>query len=1114
MKRTSFEEQAVGVRERLALLMERAGALPSPHPLLQEVLEELSTSLEELQVTGEELRIQNDELLASRQTIETDRQRYRELFDFAPDGYLVTDPSGIIQEANRATSALFSIPKDFLVGRSLVLFVAEEDHKAFRTQLVRMGRVERLQDWEVKLRSRENSAFPAVISVTAIRDEDNKLTGLRWLIRDITKRKEMEKELAYLASYPQVNPNPIVEVDSTGTIHYLNPSAKRLIPDLEKTGVQHAWLEGLKQLAETLERERKSSIVREVKIGDFWYEQVWCRVPDMDSIHIYSHDITERKGMEESLRESERGINRAQEIAHLGSWELDLVHNRLTWSDEVYRMFGLQPQEFGATYEAFLEGVHPDDRVAVDTAYSGSLRENRDTYEIEHRVVRKDTNDIRVVHEKCEHFRDTTGKIIRSIGMVHDITERKQMEEELRKSRDELEIKVQERTAALVRANELLETMFSSIDIMVAYMDGDFNFIRVNRAYAEADERDPDFYAGKNHFVLFPNEENEAIFKKVLETGEPYFTYAKPFSYAEHPERGVTYWDWSLQPVKEPDGTVAGVVLSLVNVTDRLRAEGALRTNEALLRTVFETLPVGIWIADKQGAIIHGNPAGQRIWAGARYVGIEQFREYKGWWAETGRRIEPDEWGVARAVRKGETSIDEEIEIECFDGSHKIILNSAVPIRNEIQEIVGAFVVNQDITDRKEIQKRIEATNAVLDLFAKKSTRKEYLDGVVDLLQRWSGCRCVGVRVLNEKDYIPYESFVGFSQEFWESENWLSIKHDQCVCVRVGKGTPEPQDLPVTTPGGSFRCENTERFIGQLTEEEKARFRGVCGDNGFLSVAVIPMRYREKVLGAIHLADENEGCVSFKAIEFIESMSPLIGEAVNRFNLEEQLRKSESRLKHLSSQLLSVQENERKRISREIHDSLGQSLTAVKFRVENILQQMRKTRSKTMTKSLEDLMPVIQTSIEESRRIQMDLRPSILDDLGILATISWFCREFQATYSTISIHKEIALKEEDVPDRLKTVIYRVMQEAMNNIAKHSRADFVRLSLRKADSAIQLSVKDNGQGLDLEKKTTAGGHESGLGLTSMRERSELSGGSFSIESQAGEGTVIRASWPLQ
>ncbi len=134
---------------------------------------------------------------------------------------------------------------------------------------------------------------------------------------------------------------------------------------------------------------------------------------------------------ERALRENELRLKRSQEIAHLGSWELDVVNDRLTWSDEVYRIFGLRPQEFDATYEAFLERVHPDDRAAVDAAYSGSIREGRDTYEIEHRVLRRSSGEIRYVHEKCEHFRDAAGKIIRSVGMVHDITERKHAAEQI-----------------------------------------------------------------------------------------------------------------------------------------------------------------------------------------------------------------------------------------------------------------------------------------------------------------------------------------------------------------------------------------------------------------------------------------------------------------------------------------------------------------------------------------------------------------------------------------------------------------------------------------------------------------------------------------------------------
>ncbi|MBN1653236.1 MAG: response regulator [Deltaproteobacteria bacterium] len=183
------------------------------------------------------------------------------------------------------------------------------------------------------------------------------------------------------------------------------------------------------------------------------------RQQDQEALEALAPAIVEslaRLRSEAAMRENEQRLKRAQEIAHLGSWELDVIDNRLTWSEEVYRIFGVQPQQFCATYEAFLERVHPEDRAAVDAAYSTSLSEKKNGYEIEHRVVRKDTNEIRIVHEKCEHFRDATGKIARSVGMVHDITERKSMEQELRRSRDELETRVRERTADLEEANKEL----------------------------------------------------------------------------------------------------------------------------------------------------------------------------------------------------------------------------------------------------------------------------------------------------------------------------------------------------------------------------------------------------------------------------------------------------------------------------------------------------------------------------------------------------------------------------------------------------------------------------------------------------------------------------------
>jgi signal transduction histidine kinase len=168
-----------------------------------------------------------------------------------------------------------------------------------------------------------------------------------------------------------------------------------------------------------------------------------------------------------------------------------------------------------------------------------------------------------------------------------------------------------------------------------------------------------------------------------------------------------------------------------------------------------------------------------------------------------------------------------------------------------------------------------------------------------------------------------------------------------------------------------------------------------------------------------------------------------------RNRAEEALRESENRLRLLSSQLLVAQEKERRRVAQEIHDSLGASLAATKYKIEATLNQLGDTDSQT-TGALKSIITIIQGTIDEARRVQMALRPSILDDIGLLATIGWFCRQYESTYSAVRVKQEISIEEHEVPDSLKTVIFRVLQEAMNNVAKHSKATRVLLALRKTD----------------------------------------------------------------
>jgi signal transduction histidine kinase len=156
---------------------------------------------------------------------------------------------------------------------------------------------------------------------------------------------------------------------------------------------------------------------------------------------------------------------------------------------------------------------------------------------------------------------------------------------------------------------------------------------------------------------------------------------------------------------------------------------------------------------------------------------------------------------------------------------------------------------------------------------------------------------------------------------------------------------------------------------------------------------------------------------------------------------------------------------------------------------------------------------MFQDTIEEARRIAMDLRPPILDDLGILATTNWFCREFRKTYSSINIEKTIEMEENDVPEFQKIVMFRVLQEALNNVAKHSKADLVLVRLRKKEGRTELTIRDNGAGFDPQSSNSTQYQDGGSGLAGMKERTTLSGGRFSVDT-SDAGTVIEASWPAQ
>ncbi len=309
-------------------------------------------------------------------------------------------------------------------------------------------------------------------------------------------------------------------------------------------------------------------------------------------------------------------------------------------------------------------------------------------------------------------------------------------------------------------------------------------------------------------------------------------------------------------------------------------------------------------------------------------------------------------------------------------------------------------------------------------------------------------------------------------------------------------------------------------FLPRKKKEVEGRFPMLLPSfqAGHRSMMAVPLMSKDRVIGSLHFESARPRAFTDQDLELAENIGAQIAGAIanaqlfsDRVRVEEALKESGRRLKQVSSQLLLAEENERKRVTREIHDGIGQLLATVKFRMEASSGQSEEGEKRKDPS--ENILPLIQECIDEARRIQLNLRPSMLDDLGLLPTIGWLCRVFRTTYPAVQVETEIDLGEERVPDVLKTVIYRISQEALNNVSKHSRATLVLISLREIDGRIDLTIRDNGVGFRLQEPPSAEGSIHGLGLSSMTERAEMFGGCCSIESAVGKGTFIHASWPV-
>jgi PAS domain S-box-containing protein len=271
----------------------------------------------------------------------------------------------------------------------------------------------------------------------------------------------------------------------------------------------------------------------------------------------------------------------------------------------------------------------------------------------------------------------------------------------------------------------------------------------------------------------------------------------------------------------------------------------------------------------------------------------------------------------------------------------------------------------------------------------------------------------------------------------------------------------------------------------------------------------VPLHIGEQIIGVVNVETTKLNAYTEADQRVLETVAAQIAIATQNARLFDQVRVARERLQLLSHQLVDAQEAERRHIARELHDEIGQTLTAVKI---NLQAMQRSVDASALASRLEESMGIVEQAIQQVRKLSLDLRPSLLDDLGLVATLRWYL-DRQTKWAGFTPQFTAVPPEMRLPSNLETVCFRVVQEALTNVMRHAQAQLVRVELQQYETELQLLILDDGVGFEVEVTLERVAQGTGLGLLGMQERVALLGGRIEIDSAPGRGTQIRVYLPL-
>ena len=403
-------------------------------------------------------------------------------------------------------------------------------------------------------------------------------------------------------------------------------------------------------------------------------------------------------------------------------------------------------------------------------------------------------------------------------------------------------------------------------------------------------------------------------------------------------------------------------------------------------------------------------------------------------------------------------------------------------------------------------EKFLELHHKIMVVTNQANDLEELLKEFVREIADFTNCTAVGIRILQKDGTIPYEASQGFSQKFYHRENRLSLEaanSEKHLCQKLIKGTITP-GTPYFTGNGSFFVNAAGRGIEGISEGNGITCK-FCHEYGYESVALIPLRIKDRVYGLLHLADPQENRLPEHLVQELEKVAIHLSLALERLWNEENVR-------GLTHELMKAQEKERLRISRELHDSVAQQLSAVKISLDNLLELLPEKTNKKLKSKVNQITQNVHEVLGSIRELAYGLRPPILDYLGLTRALYQLCEEFTAR-TGIKVNLLIAGIEEDkLNENAVITIYRFIQEGLNNVRQHAQAKNVTIKLVSSYPKIILRLEDDGQGFDVIEQQSGAFFEKHMGLLNMQERVALLGGSMQIESQPDQGTHILVEVP--